>query len=1221
MPETNHPKDLAKDQHILQASSKAPRTLSTEKVSPKARGECLKLGVSLSTDEPGAKIDLKVIKKTLDEGSVEAFMFVCANQWAEVIRPDSELREPFRRFVSKHPRARLSAPSPILPAVFLLSGEEVLKEWAMLNICELPPRHSPIGPASKFYYTTHSQIRLGESPYRESCFLTAFFLYVYLGGGILPGHEKLLVALIKNKANNGLHQKFNVFKILLGTMVEPSGQAREWVAEIPAATQLVEESIEALFASGLEALLAQARQDPHPKYRILPFFTTWEVLKAGMGLCRAQGVKLSILIAGKNTNHPAVLPDVRAGIENLYCRQEIDLITLIRKSLLGFSIGSGNEEFVSLLATDTLNLLGKAAYARESSESDHKVVVIRMLNAWREKIAQAPLLVVARFLPLVFFRGTGREEAEAHNRDASHLHIRRDLQDKISAVVRAKAPLLLQASITPREIVMAASLVPKTSCAVGVAALIEVSHQLKEYLHRFNVFPQILENFCSVIERFITDATTEEMLCLHKALVHIPVVDAVLSQINYITVRVIKSTEKSVSLDFEWLHQIDLTRSQKKALKTTFLNHTLELYLELHAKTAIDPKILERIKQHVEQNQLGSDLALKRQLTRAERLLEKQREPASHDAPARPEALPIAPLYENQIFQPIETTLKRPEEVYTPEPLIMGLVSADLPAQSPRQAKDLPWAYASFAEYYQVFSPLIIDEARANICLSPDKENEKMTGKVTKSSTLNDSAIITITIKDTSPFSKNSIVLVHDLQSNELLGRGLVTEIKKPKKVLTVRMKSYTRQRSTKITIQVLSSAATHIREYAALLALHQGAYRAKILDPRTPAYIQPPALADAPPKDVEHVSTFHNLLNNSQKKAVNFALTHDITLIKGPPGTGKTKTITAIIGFGLLMKWRVLVCAPSNAAVDMLWENASNWGNVLTGITATRASHSTPYTPTNLVFSTLSYAGSSSLAKSTFDLVIVDEACQATEPSTLIPLRTKPSRFVLVGDPMQLPPTVLSQNAHLSTSLFARLATTIAPELLDTQYRMHPNISAFPSKQFYQNALKNAASYQDVHLPLAFINIEGTERTCRSSTTWNEEEANAVLQLVPCLAAIHSSLGIITPYLGQVEAINMGLSLTKWSNLPALTVDSFQGQEKDCIVFSAVRTLRIGFLSDTRRMNVALTRAKKMLIVLGNASLLAKNPAWNSFIRHCQETNQCFTLPELTSLLKKHPH
>ena len=365
-----------------------------------------------------------------------------------------------------------------------------------------------------------------------------------------------------------------------------------------------------------------------------------------------------------------------------------------------------------------------------------------------------------------------------------------------------------------------------------------------------------------------------------------------------------------------------------------------------------------------------------------------------------------------------------------------------------------------------------------------------------------------------------------------------------------------------------------------------------------------------------------------------------------------------------------------------------------------------------HLVFTTLNSAGHHSLDSTEFQITVIDEAGQCVEPSALIAIRRGCTRCVMVGDPRQLPATTFSDASKVAgydRSLFERLVVTGHPYiLLNTQYRMNPSISAFPSLAFYDSRLQdgNNVCHQDyqplyIHdsrsstsistaekhklqipkiLPVMFLDLSASESQGSQSRA-NIQEVQLCVRMLRLLVDESflsnggqlGSVGIITPYAEQLqvmrrvfrseglvsgatlysllsekttnsddstttssssEPVESGLltapsaNTALWS-VPTLdcasaehsggcldiemnTVDGFQGREKDIIIISCVRANdqgSIGFLSDLRRMNVALTRAKHSLIVVGNATTLRANLTWGKFIEYAETQQAVFTV------------
>lgn len=281
-----------------------------------------------------------------------------------------------------------------------------------------------------------------------------------------------------------------------------------------------------------------------------------------------------------------------------------------------------------------------------------------------------------------------------------------------------------------------------------------------------------------------------------------------------------------------------------------------------------------------------------------------------------------------------------------------------------------------------------------------------------------------------------------------------------------------------------------------------------------------------------------------------------------------------------------------------------------------------------DVIFCTLSTAGVSVMKQTKrIDDLFVDEAAAATEPEICIPFHLNPDRMLAVGDPLQLPAMVMSKHAMkmgLNKSLHERLMFDCAKEhiMLDVQYRMRPEISSFPSRHFYGGKLFNGDNVESLkynsHVnvfdgnPYVFLEVEGTEKQYANGSYSNTEEALAVVEIVKMLRFSASKqtevqswdspdkIRIITFYQGQVSLIRQMLHQNRLGQILVATVDSSQGCEADVVIVSFVRSNEnygsvrhtAGFLTDNRRMNVALTRAKFQLLCVGNTSFLAKSGA-----------------------------
>ncbi|TYG69709.1 hypothetical protein ES288_D05G252800v1 [Gossypium darwinii] len=288
------------------------------------------------------------------------------------------------------------------------------------------------------------------------------------------------------------------------------------------------------------------------------------------------------------------------------------------------------------------------------------------------------------------------------------------------------------------------------------------------------------------------------------------------------------------------------------------------------------------------------------------------------------------------------------------------------------------------------------------------------------------------------------------------------------------------------------------------------------------------------------------------------------------------------------------------------------------------------------IVFTTVSSSGRKLFSRLThgFDMVVIDEAAQASEVAVLPPLALGAARCVLVGDPQQLPATVISKAAGTllySRSLFERFQQAGCPTmLLSVQYRMHPQIRDFPSRYFYQGRLIDSECvanspdevyYKDPLLkPYLFYDItHGRESHRGGSVSYqNVHEAVFCLRLYEYLQKTLKSLGvpkitvgIITPYKLQLKCLQREFESVLRTeegkrDIYINTVDAFQGQERDVIIMSCVRASShgVGFVADIRRMNVALTRARRALWVMGNASALVQSDDWAALIADAKARN-----------------
>jgi predicted DNA helicase len=281
--------------------------------------------------------------------------------------------------------------------------------------------------------------------------------------------------------------------------------------------------------------------------------------------------------------------------------------------------------------------------------------------------------------------------------------------------------------------------------------------------------------------------------------------------------------------------------------------------------------------------------------------------------------------------------------------------------------------------------------------------------------------------------------------------------------------------------------------------------------------------------------------------------------------------------------------------------------------------------TRANIITATLVGTNHYTVKHLRYHTVVIDEAGQALEPACWIPI-LKAEKVVLAGDHFQLPPTIKSEEAAAKGLRLTLLEKNVALHaaavtLLEVQYRMHQQIMSYSSSVFYRNKLQAHESVAHQLLfpgdqPFLFIDTAGCgfdEKASGTSIT-NPEEAGFLLNhLTKLLSALRQQAGsdafptiaVISPYKQQIEVLKEALL-----QIPALqsalayisvnTIDSFQGQERDIVYISMTRSNSeniIGFLSDVRRMNVAMTRAKKKLVIIGDSSTLGQFPFYSKMI------------------------
>lgn len=445
-------------------------------------------------------------------------------------------------------------------------------------------------------------------------------------------------------------------------------------------------------------------------------------------------------------------------------------------------------------------------------------------------------------------------------------------------------------------------------------------------------------------------------------------------------------------------------------------------------------------------------------------------------------------------------------------------------------------------------------------------------------------------------------------------------------------------------------------------------------------------------PPSAEITEWFNKGLNLSQQHAVAAILGESlISIVHGPPGTGKTTTLLEAIQQLVKRDKKIVVSAPSNAAVDHLAEGLlkSDLKIIRLGNTLKAKESIWKFTPegilsqpdlakqlkklriradeyrrmagqykrqfgkeereqrnllhrevkairseiqqlselylhrelkeAHVVLGTPIGLRDKLIYDIDFDYFFLDEAAQCLEPLAWVGADLA-TNLVLAGDPFQLPPTVLSEQAEkegLSVSILEQaFNTNLEKHLLTIQYRMPPEIIGFSSQYFYENALKSFKETSDVEEPLVFIDTAGadfSETKEDDGSIHNERELEIIEKLLPEWKQVVKSISFISPYAGQVAKAHKLLPDIRIS-----TIDSYQGQEDEMIILSLVRSNQngtIGFLSDYRRMNVALTRAQRKLVVIGDSATLGNDDFYRQFLDYVESVNGYKSVFEFLSL------
>jgi superfamily I DNA and/or RNA helicase len=329
------------------------------------------------------------------------------------------------------------------------------------------------------------------------------------------------------------------------------------------------------------------------------------------------------------------------------------------------------------------------------------------------------------------------------------------------------------------------------------------------------------------------------------------------------------------------------------------------------------------------------------------------------------------------------------------------------------------------------------------------------------------------------------------------------------------------------------------------------------------------------------------------------------IKLIHGPPGTGKTYSLIKELKKMVADKHKhtqILICAPSNIATTNLYDRAISEGIDCSLIISSRsklASKSKDETIKRVIFSTVSMSTSSKLKNVEFSSIMMDEASQCQEAWFWGLLKPTVKYIYMTGDPHQLPALVSKEGNKLNheRSFMDRMISIgYKNTLLDTQRRMHPDIVKFPNFKYYGNKLKTNYNSSDIIdnikpsiEPFKICNTSSKEQRVGTSYQ-NVDEANKVISIYNDLKEKANSkdftIIIISPYNSQCKLLK---SLD--STMEIHSVDSFQGKEADAVILTTVRTENLGFWSDYRRLNVAMTRAKHIFRIVGNTESWNEGP------------------------------
>ncbi|KAF9046447.1 SEN1 N terminal-domain-containing protein [Panaeolus papilionaceus] len=713
----------------------------------------------------------------------------------------------------------------------------------------------------------------------------------------------------------------------------------------------------------------------------------------------------------------------------------------------------------------------------------------------------------------------------------------------------------------------------------------------------------------------------------------------------------------------------------------------------------------------------------------------------------------------------------------------------------------VPQTFESYEHYFRTFQPLLLMECWHSLLQSKDEKQDAYTCIIDTRQYVGKWSHLEITIQGSVKkewyLSETDVVLLTHPGNAKHCVLGKVNNYRALAAGIQATIRCLTKpgaggpglvEKSTWKVSKVFSLSTIN-REYEALVSLQYNRMCPSIMSPSLPRCRTPLQ------ETVLEVMDLYNVNEPQATAILNAISTSSFSLIQGPPGTGKTSTICGLISRFLSTRPRapvpilvgqtaraqhpvtqkqhkILLCAPSNAAIDELVqrlkdgyvgakkstttlsivrigadsaisnsvrevsldylvdqkinstskpagelgetikaiqkeleevrrarEKKINEKNLLTGIdnilrvealqkeicaltikrgklvsqldsnktkrtedyrlldSLRRSTRREVLLEADVICSTLSGAGHESLDGLEFDMVIIDEAAQSIELSSLIPLRFECQRCVMVGDPQQLPPTVLSPKAkdlNYGQSLFVRLHESCrdAVQLLSIQYRMHPSISHLPSTLFYNKKLLDGPDMErktaqpwhndEQFLPYRFFNVSKGMEQSNGRSMVNEAESQIAVALYDRLRRQFSQIdftfrvGVVSMYRAQLTIMKRSFEQRFGKDILAQvdfnTVDGFQGQEKDIIILSCVRAgpglTSIGFLNgaifipDMRRMNVALTRAKSSLFILGNAATLERSDnTWRQIVQDARSRSSLIEVIDASYFAKYTSH